>query len=138
MLKEHTNHTINKANHLASVPSNLLTSIITGVIGEMINFYSLPEIHPKQICYSTDSLTTQLAAKRLLRQIKKKKTNYFSPLFDPSESDLSMMDLDKPFDSNTEDAESLSYTVVDPPRLSEPWTADSNICALSEDIFPQM
>lgn len=98
----------------------------------ILSFYALPEIHPRQLTFAS-SVSSQiyLNTRKRASPPKKKHCNYFSPLSIHEPKNMTM-DIEEP--TNDKDKSSLDLTQYEVVS----WTLDSNITAISEDIFSEI
>jgi hypothetical protein len=96
---------------------------ISPLIANLIQFYSQPEQHPKQITLSSHSLTHQFFHPQKTHWISNRNTNFFKALF-----------LDSDIDTMTMDVESPDQTLPKQ-KIIASWTTDAGISKLSDDIF---
>ncbi len=108
---------------------NSVTPEAASIIGPLIKYYTLPELHPKQVKFSPSSLSEQLLS---TDKFKKHTTipNYFDILSSPDE-DMNMMEIDQP-------SQTSLHTTLALQNAAMKWDNDAGNSALTEDLFTHM
>ena len=102
------------------------------VIGRLLDFYSRPEIHPGQIKFSSQSLTSQLCDPEYQTLSKSSsKLNYYSSLSNFPDTDMDNMTED--MDMTTEET---TFFQANQPNTQ--WHIDSDVKSISEDFFSHL
>ena len=95
-----------------------------GVIARLIQFYSLPELHPRQVKHTRESVTTQVFSTSRLPKTPRP-TNYFNNLYVENDLEVNIMDRD----SDSTDNQKPTIT---------PWATDARVDEISHDLFSQI
>ncbi len=125
VLRENIELTVKLTNKPDLASSDLENEMI---IGQIIDYYSLPALHPHQIKFSSTSISQQVSSNNRF-QTKNPITNYFDLLSSP-DNEFTNMEIDQ--------SQTTLQATLNHQHTGMKWDNDAGISELTEDLFAHM
>jgi hypothetical protein len=125
---------LNILSIVAAYPQTAFINNISDMLQFLVQFYSQPEIILHRSRTSSKSLTSQSSfpEKALPEQLKPQ--NFYDPLFEDIDDNMTTMDIDNQDPSNKTTTTVMSSQNI----VISSWNTDASITALSENLFSHM
>ncbi len=125
---------LNILSIFAAYPQTAFINNISNMLQFLVQFYSQPEIILHRSRTSSKSLTSQISFPEKALPEHLKPQNFYDPLFEDIDDNMTTMDIDNQDPSNKTTTTVMSSQNI----VISSWNTDASITALSENLFSHM